>query len=267
MLRLFSSSAAQQTTNPGPSKDRRRSADRLPKFDINCDLGEGEKPARVRALMKWITSANVACGGHAGGVRSMEYCVRQSRGWGVRLGAHPGYWDRENFGRTSQDITPAELELLLIQQVSGLEKVAKLGSMRIHHIKLHGALYHDVERDSGLATVYSETVARYWPKAKIYATANGRVKRTAESNGVTVWEEAFADRAYMSDGTLVPRNVAGAVLGDPKLVVERLRGIFRNRKMETISGSHIEMAPRTVCVHSDTPEAVHIAKAISTELG
>jgi len=247
--------------------ERRRNPDRLPKFDLNCDLGEGEKPARLRALMKWITSANVACGGHAGSVRSMEYCVRQARGWNVLLGAHPGYWDREHFGRRSQDISPAQFELLLIHQVSGLEKIARAGHMRLHHIKLHGALYHDVECDSGLATVYAETVARFWPKAIIYAAPNGCVKEAAEANGVTVWEEAFADRAYMSDGTLVPRDVAGAVLGDPRQIVERLRGIHIHRKLETISGSYIPMAPRTVCVHSDTPEAVRIARAIATELG
>ena len=217
--------------------------------------------------MKWITSANVACGGHAGGVRSMEYCVRQTRGWEVRLGAHPGFFDRENFGRREHVIRPSELELLLVQQVGALEKIAKGGNMNLHHVKLHGALYHAVEGDSGLATVYVETVERFWPKVKIFASPTGCVKGAAESSDVTVWEEAFADRAYMGDGSLVPRNVAGGVIGDADDVVDRLRKMLITGNMRTISGDVIPMRPRTVCVHSDTPEAPLIAKAISTRLG
>ena len=267
MLGLTTSSADQPTINYDASNDRRKRSNRLPKFDINCDLGEGELPVRVRALMKWITSANVACGGHAGSVRSMEYCVRQTRGWEVRLGAHPGFFDRENFGRKEQVIRPAELELLLVQQIGALEKIAKAGNMNLHHVKLHGALYHLVESDSGLATVYVETVERFWPKAKIFASPMGCVKGAAEGSDVTIWEEAFADRAYMDDGNLVPRTVAGGVIGDPEEVVERLRSMLVSGNMKTFSGDVIPMSPRTVCVHSDTPEAPLIAKAISTKLG
>lgn len=235
-------------------------------IDINCDLGEGEAPARVRALMKWISSANVACGGHAGSLHSMDYCVRMARGFGVRLGAHPGYWDRENFGRRHIEIRPSDLELLLVQQVGALEKVAAAGNMRLHHLKLHGALYHAVESDSGLATCYAETVARFWPKAKLYAVPQGRVSQMAKSAGIKVWDEAFADRAYMSDGTLVPRNVAGAVLGNPREVVSRMRGLLLEGSIETLSGSRLRLKPKTLCVHSDTAEAVRIARALASEL-
>ncbi|MBL6765518.1 MAG: LamB/YcsF family protein [Verrucomicrobiae bacterium] len=237
------------------------------KIDINCDLGEGEAPTRVRALMKWVTSANVACGGHAGSLHSMDYCVRMARGYGVRLGAHPGFADRANFGRRHHDIHPADLELLLVQQVSALEKVARDGNMKLHHIKLHGALYHAVESDSGLATCYTDTVARFWPKVVIYATPEGRVAQMARFAGVTVWEEAFADRAYMSDGTLVPRSVAGAVLGNSKEIVLRMRELLDGGGVETLSGGRLQLNPKTICVHSDTAEAVRIVRALATELG
>ena len=216
--------------------------------------------------MRWITSANVACGGHAGSVHSMDYCVRMARGFGVRLGAHPGFNDREHFGRRSHDIKPGELELLLVQQVGAMEKVAADGHMKLHHIKLHGALYHVVESDPGLATCYTETVARFWPKAVIYATPEGRVSQMARFAGVKVWEEVFADRAYMSDGTLVPRNVAGAVLGNPREIVARMRELLSTRRIETISGGHLQLQPRTLCVHGDTAEAIRIARALAAEL-
>ena len=236
------------------------------KIDINCDLGEGEAPARVRALMKSISSANVACGGHAGSLHAMDYCVRMARGFGVKLGAHPGFADRANFGRRHHDIHPTDLELLLIHQVGALEKVARDGNMRLHHIKLHGALYHAVESDSGLATCYADTVARFWPKAVIYATPEGRVVQMAKFAGVAIWEEAFADRAYMSDGTLVPRNVAGAVLGNPREIVERMRELLTEGSIETLSGGRLRLNPKTLCVHSDTAEAVRIARALAAEL-
>src|SRR5688500_18309234 len=117
------------------------------RFDLNCDLGEGEPRARTEALMRVITSANVACGGHAGDLASMERCVALAKKFKVRLGAHPGTADRAGFGRGELKITPAELELLLLQQVGTLERIARAHGVKLHHIKLHGALYHATERD------------------------------------------------------------------------------------------------------------------------
>ena len=236
------------------------------KVDINCDLGEGESPSRTRALMKWITSANIACGGHAGTARSMDYCVRLAHKMGVHVGAHPGFPDRENFGRQAHLLTPSDLDLLLLQQVGALETVARASGSKLHHVKLHGALYHVVESDSGLAQTFAETVARHWPKARIYATPEGNVAERAPAAGVKIWSEGFADRAYMSDGTLVPRNVAGAVLGDVELILERVRRMLLEGQVDSISGALLEFTPRTLCVHSDTAEALRIVKALVTEL-
>src|SRR4030095_5379345 len=123
-------------------------------LDLNCDLGEGEPQTRTRALMRWITSANVACGGHAGDVRSMSVCVRLCKEFGVLLGAHPGAWSRTDFGRGTVQIEPVELELLLLHQISALERIATQHGVHLHHIKLHGALYHATENDVPLARRY-----------------------------------------------------------------------------------------------------------------
>lgn len=248
------------------SEHARARAARRMNVDINCDLGEGEAPARTRALMKWITSANIACGGHAGTARSMDYCARLAHKMGVRVGAHPGFCDPENFGRRPHDITPAQLELLLLQQVGALEKVAQASSTKLHHVKLHGALYHVVESDTGLAQTFVETVARHWPKAKVYAAPHGNVAELAPAADVKIWHEAFADRAYMTDGTLVPRNVAGAVLGDIEIILGRVRRLLREGEVESISGALLKFKPGTLCVHGDTPEALRIVQALRTDL-
>jgi 5-oxoprolinase (ATP-hydrolysing) subunit A len=266
MLRLFSSAP---TANPRTPTAGIASAvrARFQKLDLNCDLGEGETPTRQRALMRAISSANIACGGHAGDLRSMDHCARLAREEGVNVGAHPGYWDRENFGRKSMQLSPSDFELLLIQQISGLERVAQSNRMKLNHIKLHGALYHDVERDSSLAIVYLETVARFWPKAKIFALAGGNLARLAERHEVRLWQEIFADRAYRPDGTLVDRGTEGAVLSDLKEIVGRIQSYNETGRMRSIAGSTVGMDARTVCVHSDSENSLRIARALAEELG
>ena len=124
------------------------------KLDLNCDLGEGEPLPRTRVLMRWVTSANVACGGHAGDLKTMKACARLARQHGVRLGAHPGPWSRSDFGRGPVRIAPDEFELLLLHQVGALERVAQANGVRLHHIKLHGALYHVSEGNEAVANRY-----------------------------------------------------------------------------------------------------------------
>ncbi|MBM3841283.1 MAG: LamB/YcsF family protein [Verrucomicrobia bacterium] len=232
------------------------------KLDLNCDLGEGEPIARTRALMRWITSANVACGGHAGDLASMQCCVRLARQFRVRLGAHPGPWSRGDFGRTAVQLTPDELELLLLQQVGALEQIANQGGARLHHIKLHGALYHASEAKEAIGRRYVQSVARWWPRAVIYAQAAGNVARLAKSNGVEVWEEAFADRGYEDRGELVPRTKPGALLRDVSAVGRRVQMIVNDGQVETISGARIPLRPQTLCVHSDTPGSPAIARVV-----
>jgi len=226
------------------------------RFDLNCDLGEGEPRARTEALMRVITSANVACGGHAGDIASMERCVALVKKYEVRLGAHPGAADRAGFGRGESRITPAELELLLMQQVGTLERIAHARGVKLHHIKLHGALYHATEADKRLATAYIEIVRRWWPRVVVYAFAGGTVAKVPKS---MVWREGFLDRNYLDNGTLVPRSESNALLKNVQEIRQRLKELA-GRTVTSVRGKVIRIRARTVCVHGDTPRAVEFAR-------
>jgi len=234
--------------------------------DLNCDLGEGEPMNRTRALMRWITSANVACGGHAGDVPTMAACVSLARQHGVRLGAHPGLWNRGDFGRCRERLAADDLELLLLHQVGALDRVARWHRVPLHHIKLHGALYHASEQHEALAVRYACLVKRFWPRVRIYARAGGRVARVARRTGLVVWEEAFADRGYCDDGTLVPRNAPNALLVESDAVVARVRRLVEAGEIISESGKRIALRPRTLCLHSDTQGAARLARAVAKEL-
>jgi UPF0271 protein len=233
------------------------------KLDLNCDLGEGEPASRTRALMKCITSANVACGGHAGDLATMERCVRLAKEFSVRLGAHPGPWGRHDFGRTAVKLTPNELELLLLQQVGALEHIAQSFGVRLHHIKLHGALFHASERDEALARRYLQVVRCQWPGVKVYALAGGRVASLGSKLGVTVWEEVYLDRGYRADGKLVPRVEKGALIGSVGEAVRRLKHFLARREITTLTGATLKLNARTLCVHSDSPNAVKLASMVA----
>jgi UPF0271 protein len=213
-----------------------------------------------------VTSVNVACGGHGGDLKTMETCVRLASQQGVRLGAHPGPWSRSDFGRGNVQFEPDQLELLLLHQVGALERVARANGVRLHHVKLHGALYHASEESEALANGYATAVARYWPQAKIYARAGGRVARVARRVGSVVWQEAFADREYREDGTLVPRTEPNAMLLETNLVVERVRRLLNDGAVVAASGKRIPLCPQTLCIHSDTPRAAQLAQAVVNEL-
>lgn len=209
------------------------------KIDLNCDLGEGEPLRHTEALMRWITSANIACGGHAGDVESMTACARLAKKYRVHIGAHPG----AKQGRAEVHITPDEFELLLLRQVGTLERIAG----KLHHVKLHGALYHLTDSDPALARRYVVSVKRWWPAVIIYARAGGRVSKLARRENVQVWEEGFADRRYARDGTLVPRTRPNALITDPEEALAQVR----------------QLQVRTICVHSDTPGAVELLRKVA----
>ena len=232
------------------------------KIDLNCDLGEGEPAARTRALMRCVTSANVACGGHAGDAESMDLCVRLAQQFGVRLGAHPGPWACGEFGRGAIQIDADGIELLLLQQVGALERTARARRVRLHHLKLHGALYHASETDDRLAHRYLRSVARWWPGVVIYAKANGRVAALARQAGRKVWDEGFVDRGYLDNGALVPRDQPNALVTDLRSVRRRVRTILEHSQIETISGGQLSLRPQTLCIHSDTPNSLALARPV-----
>jgi UPF0271 protein len=192
----------------------------------------------------------------------MQACVRLARQVGVRLGAHPGPWNRTNFGRGHWHVTPDELELLILQQVGALGRIAQIQGTRLHHIKLHGALYHATEADAELGVRYVALVAKWWPSAKIYARAGGRVARLAKRFGAPVWEEAFLDRGYREDGSLIRRDKPGALLTRLDQVIQRVRDIVERAEITTSSGTRFRVQPQTLCLHSDTPRASRLARVV-----
>lgn len=215
---------------------------------LNADLGEHESIARTRALLRIVDLANIACGGHAGTAASMYLTIEQALAAGVRIGAHPGL--AENFGRGSATITPEALALLLVQQVGGFAAMCRAAGARLHHVKLHGALYHAVEQSPLLARVYVETIGGIFPKTAVIALAGGRVVAEAKAAGVRALAEVFADRGYRPDGTLIPRGESGDLIHDPREVVRRLP----------------ELRGDTICIHADSPNAVKIARTVRAAL-
>ena len=236
------------------------------KLDLNCDLGEGEPLQRTRDLMQWISSANVACGGHAGDADSMRECVRLAQAFDVNLGAHPGPWSRADKGRGEFTITTIDLKSLLLEQVGALQRIAAEEVSEVHHIKLHGALYHAVEQRQELAEAYVEFVGDNWKSTRIIAFAAGRVARFARETGVPVWEEAFADRGYLKSGDLVPRHEVGAVLEDVELIANRVRRLGAGNEILSQCGAELKIQCDTVCVHSDSPNALEIVQRLSRQL-
>lgn len=231
-------------------------------MDINCDLGEGESLAKTRALMRAVTSANIACGGHAGDVESMRDCLRLCRELGVRAGAHPGLYDRENFGRVERALSVEEFQTLLAQQAGALALLAGKEGVALTHIKLHGALYHMAESMAALAKAYVAFVAGHFAGWKIYGAPNGLVAREAKKKGVSFRGEIFADRAYTRTGKLVARTSEGAVLEDLEMIEARMKLWRKTGVILSIDGKRVRIAAETICVHSDSPGAVGVAKRL-----
>jgi UPF0271 protein len=233
-------------------------------WDLNCDLGEGESRARTASLMRWITSANIACGGHAGDIASMQACLRLAAKHGVRIGAHPGPWDRVHFGRRPVTLSPPELELLLLHQVGALERIARDTGVRLHHVKLHGGLYHAVEHSPALAVRFLKVMENRWPGMVVYGRAGGGVAATARRiKTVRVLEEAFVDRAYLRNGLLVPRDEADALIERSREALARVEDLCLRERVRTRDGSFLPMpGVATLCIHGDTPSAPSLARKV-----
>lgn len=214
---------------------------------LNADLGEGEPEDRTAELMRVIDLANIACGGHAGNAETMERAVCLALEHGVKIGAHPGL--AENFGRAPTDVNEPELRVLLASQTAALAAIVEAMGAEIHHVKLHGALYHAVERSGSLARAYVEAARAISPALTILALAGGEVRRAARATGTPALAEVFAERGYRADGTLIPRGEPGDLIHDPAEVIRRL---------STLRGD-------TICIHADSPNAVKIAQAVRRE--
>jgi UPF0271 protein len=230
-------------------------------IDLNCDMGEGA--ASDADVMPWITSANIACGAHAGDLPTMIDTIECAAGHGVAVGAHPGFFDLENFGRVERDVSPEEAARLVVLQ---MEQFFEVAGAAMRHVKLHGALYNQVSRDRRLAEAVTGELSRLWPDVILFALAGSQLARIGRARGLRVAEEFFADRSYEPDGTLTPRTEPHAVLTDGKTVVDRVLRIAREGKVETTGGTVLRIAAATVCLHGDGPNAVTLARRLRTEL-
>jgi len=232
--------------------------------DLNSDLGEGA--GTDEELMPHVTSANVACGAHAGDEATMRRTSELALRHGVAVGAHPGYRDPANFGRVPLDIGPAALLADLREQLATLRRVAHESGVALAHVKAHGALYNGGERDDAVAATIAEAVRSFDEDLLLFAPPGSAMKRAAERLGVRVAREGFADRAYEPDGTLRSRRLPASVHTDPAVAAEQAVSIARDRRVRTSSGGWLPLEVDTICVHGDTPGAAAIARAVREAL-
>jgi 5-oxoprolinase (ATP-hydrolysing) subunit A len=232
--------------------------------DLNADLGEGAPDdAELLAL---VSSANIACGWHAGDARLMQATVVAALERGVAIGAHPSYPDRENFGRNEMQLPPAEVRADLIYQVGALDALVRAAGGRLHHVKPHGALYNQAARDPALASAIAAAVLDVNPALVVYGLAGGELLKAAERAGLRAVAEVFADRGYRADGSLVPRSQPGAFVEDTDEAVARTLRMVREGVVQAVSGETVPLQAQTICLHGDGPHALAFARAIHTAL-
>lgn len=239
------------------------------RIDLNSDLGESFGPWAMgddAALMPSLTSANVACGFHAGDPGTMRQTLALARAHGVSVGAHPGFHDLVGFGRREIQATTREVEDLVLYQVSALAGMAASQGLRLAHVKAHGALYNMACRDQSLASAIAHAVAAFDKSLVLFGLPGSPLLEEGRRAGLTVAAEAFADRAYNPDGSLTSRRIAGSVLSDPEIVVARALRMIAEGEVIAIDGTAVRLQADTLCVHGDTPGAATLVAHLRTAL-
>ncbi|MFA6961651.1 MAG: 5-oxoprolinase subunit PxpA [Opitutaceae bacterium] len=233
-------------------------------IDLNCDLGEGV--GDDEALMPLITSANIACGAHAGNEAVMRATVRLARRHGVAVGAHPGFVDREHFGRRELVLSAAEITTLVRAQVEALQMIAKDEGVLITHVKPHGALYNLAARDAGAAEAIAEAVAGVDANLWLYGLAGSELIKRGRARGLRVASEVFADRTYQADGALTDRSRTDALIKDEAAAIAQVLGMIREGRVRTIDGTEVAIVADTICLHGDAAGAVEFARGVRAAL-
>ena len=237
------------------------------RIDLNCDMGESfgmYKMGRDEEVIKYVSSASIACGFHAGAPLWMRRTVRLAEEHNVAVGAHPGFPDLVGFGRRNMTVTPEEVKADLVYQIGALQAFTK--AKKLQHVKPHGAMYNQAVNDERLARAISEAVLEVDPNMVLVALSGSRWAEIAEQVGVRVAHETFADRELSADGTLVPRSSPGAVIHEVDKVVERGLRMVTQGVATAITGEEIEVRAGTLCIHGDTPGAVEMASTLRREL-
>ena len=238
-------------------------------MDLNSDLGEGYGRWALGdddALLEVVTSANVACGFHAGDPATIDRTVRTAVERGVRIGAQVSYPDLAGFGRREMDVAPGDLTADVLYQLGALEAFARAAGSRVRYVKPHGALYNRIARDPVQAAAVVEAVRRYDPALPLLTLPGSAAMDAARAAGIPVVGEGFADRAYTAEGRLVSRREPGAVLHDPQRVAARAVRMATEHRVESVDGSQVEVDVRSLCVHGDTPGAVDLARRVRAAL-
>ena len=242
------------------------------KIDINCDMGESFGAYKLgldEEVIKYITSANIACGYHAGDPLVMERTVSLAKNYGVSAGAHPGFPDLMGFGRRNIDATLAEIKGYVTYQIGALQAFANAQGLRVEHVKPHGALYLMAVEDEKISEAVVEAIKNVDKDLIFIALAGAKgekMTKIGERIGLRVAYEAFPDRAYTPEGTLVSRRQPGAVIKDADVVAQRALKMAKEGKVVAIDGTEINLRPETLCVHGDTPGAVNLVKKIRQTL-
>jgi UPF0271 protein len=236
------------------------------RIDLNCDMGELPEAiadGTQEALMRSITSVNIACGGHAGDEVTMRRTIEQALRWKLAIGAHPGYADRMNFGRLELDVPPKEIAASVFEQVRALVQIAAGCGARLVHVKPHGALYNQAVRDRGIAEAIAEGVARWNREVVLVGLAGSPMLDVFREASFAVAGEAFADRRYEPDGTLRSRKFEDALIRDPAEAGWQALSVVERGAVTACDGSEVSVDAQTLCIHGDTSGAPEIAATVA----
>ena len=232
--------------------------------DLNADLGEGA--GHDDEILELVSSASIACGFHAGDPISILASIRAARARGVAVGAHPSFPDRENFGRSETVLPPGEVFANVVYQLGALHALATAAGARMNHVKAHGALYNMAVRDEQLAEAIAHATLAVDSSLLLFAPGGSALERAAQSVKLRVVREVFADRNYLADGSLVPRNRPDALLQDPGEAAERVLRMLREGVVRSVEGIDVEVRTETICLHGDKPDAVAFARSLRLSL-
>lgn len=241
----------------------------MQQIDLNSDLGEAYGPWTMgddEAMLSIVTSANVACGGHAGDTETMWATCRTAAANGVVIGAHPGYTDREGFGRRIIPMHPDEIGRMVVTQVGALASIARLAGTEVRYVKPHGALGNLAAADAAVADGIVRAIRAAFPHLAVLAISGTQLEHVARAAGMEVHSEIFADRAYQPNGQLVPRSQPGSVLHSADEAAQRLIDFVEHGRMPVVGGDPIALEAHSICVHGDTPGAVGMARHIRERL-
>ncbi|WP_366248075.1 5-oxoprolinase subunit PxpA [Terribacillus aidingensis] len=238
-------------------------------IDLNSDLGESFGAYTIgndEEVLKYISSANIACGFHAGDHNVMLETVKTAAELGVGIGAHPGFPDLAGFGRREMKLSPKEIYNLVVYQVGAMQGAAKACGTYVQHVKPHGALYNMASKDSAIAEAIATAVHAVDSKLVLFGLAGSELVRAGEKAGLNVAQEVFADRTYQADGTLTPRSQANAMIHDVTVAVDRVIRMIQEGKVTAVDGTDINIQADTICVHGDEPEALQFVQQLRERL-